>query len=364
MRRHALLAALLVSSLPAWAAKTRLKELTAVQGVRENELFGYGLVVGLAGTGDSERAFFTAQSLSGMLGRLGIRVDARDIRSRNVAAVIVTARLPTFSRSGGHLDVQVSSMGNARSLAGGVLLMTPLAGADGAVYALAQGAVQVGGYEAAALGSVQRKNQPNAGRVPGGATIEKSVTPELPSGTVTLGLKRPDFTTASRIVAAIDAALGAGAARALDPASVEIKAPEEFKANTVGLVARLEEIEVDSDQRAKVVVSERTGTVVAGEHVRIRAAAVAHGGLQVTIAERPTISQPAPFSPKGQTVVSPTAELTASEVAHTAVALPATSTVDDLVKALNALGATPRDLVSIFQALDAAGALDAELEVI
>ncbi|MBX7113995.1 MAG: flagellar basal body P-ring protein FlgI [Myxococcaceae bacterium] len=350
--------------LSAGAATVRLKELVTVQGMRDNELYGYGLVMGLAGTGDSEQVFFTSQSLSGMLGRLGIRVDAREIRSRNVAAVMVTARLPTFSRPGSRLDVQVSSMGNARSLAGGVLLLTPLTGADGAVYALAQGSVQVGGYEVAAFGSLQRKNQTTAGRVPSGATVEKAVAAELSKGPVVLGLKRPDFTTASRVAAAVEQALGAGAARAADPASVEITPPEEFKSNPIALVAKLEALEVEADQRAKVVVSERTGTVVAGEHVRIRPAAVAHGGLQVSIAARPEVSQPAPFSRRADTVVTTTGEVSAQETKSALVKLPGTSTVEDLVKALNALGATPRDLVSIFQALDAAGALDAELEVI
>lgn len=348
----------------AFAGKTRLKELVAVQGTRTNELFGYGLVVGLAGTGDTEQVFFTSQSLSGMLGRLGVRVDARDIRSRNVAAVMVTARLPTYSRSGSQLDIHVSSVGNARSLSGGVLLMTPLTAADGAVYAVAQGPVQVGGYEAGAAGSSVRKNQTNVGRVPGGATVEKSVAPALSNGVVTLGLKHPDATTASRIAAVIVATFGEASARATDPASVEVTTPEAMKDDPVGLIAKLEELEVDADQRARVVISERTGTVVAGEHVRLRPAAVSHGGLSISIATTPIVSQPAPFSKTGSTAVVPVATIDAKEDSRAVVALPATTTVDELVKALNTLGATPRDLVSIFQALQSAGALDADLEVL
>ncbi len=355
---------LCVVSSEALAGKTRLKELVAVQGVRTNELFGYGLVVGLAGTGDTEQVFFTSQSLSGMLGRLGIRVDAREIRSRNVAAVMVTARLATYSRTGSQLDITVSSVGNARSLSGGVLLMTPLAGADGAIYALAQGPVQVGGFEAGAYGSSIRKNQTNVGRVPGGATVEKSVAPQMSNGLLTLGLKNPDATTASRIAAAIVAVFGEASARATDPASVEVKTPDAMKDDPVGLIAKIEELEVDADQRARVVISERTGTVVAGEHVRLRPAAVAHGGLQISISNNPIVSQPQPFARNGQTAVVPVATIDAREEARGAVALPATTTVEELVKALNLLGATPRDLVSIFQALHSAGALDADLEVI
>lgn len=359
--RLALLAAVFLLPSPSGAA-VRVKELADVQGARENELFGYGLVVGLAGTGDSERLLFTSQSISGMLGRLGIRIDAKDVRSRNVAAVMVTARLPAFSRPGAHLDVSVGSLGNARSLAGGVLLISPLAGPDGVVYAVAQGSVQVGGYDAPSHGSVLRKNTPTSGRVPGGATVERAVIPELGPGPLLLGLRRPDFTTASRIAAAINAAIGPGSARALDSAAVEIVIPEASKADAVGLVARLEALEVEADQRARVVVSERTGTVVAGERVRIRPVVVAHGGLQISVTSQPKVSQPAPYS-QGRTVVTETQWPSATEESRAAVALPSTSTVEDLAKALNLLGATPRDLVAVLQAMRAAGALDADLEV-
>ncbi len=365
-RRVAVLAlALLALAQPARAA-VRVKELAEVQGVRDNELFGYGLVVGLAGTGDEERVFFTQQSVAGMLGRMGVRVDPRDVRARNVAAVMVTTRLPAFTRPGTHLDVTVASLGNARSLAGGVLLITPLSAADGMVYAVAQGPVQAGGYQVSASGSLIGKNTPTSGRVPGGATVERAVVPKL-EGNILLGLKRPDFTTASRIAAAVNGALGQGSARALDPAAVEITPPQE-QGDVVALVAKVEALQVEADGRARVVVSERTGTVVAGDGVRIRPVAVAHGGLQVAITSTPVVSQPSALSGNRndgvRTVVERMAAPSASEESRRAVALPATATVEDLAKALNLLGATARDLVSILQAIKAAGALDAELEVI
>lgn len=355
------LALALLLAAPGEAA--RIKELVEVQGVRGNELFGYGLVVGLAGTGDTQQTGFTAQALSGMLGRFGSRLDRRDIRVRNVAAVMVTARLQTFARPGTRLDVSVSSLGDARSLAGGVLLVTPLTGPDGAVYAVAQGPVQVGGFDVDGAGSSFRKNNPNAGRVPGGATVERAVSFDLASGPLVLQLKRPDATTATRITEAVNGALGADAARTLDPAAVEVK-PADPKADLVALLAQVEALEVLADVRAKVVVSERTGTVVAGEKVRIRPALVAHGGLTVSVAQRPLVSQPAPFSRTGTTVTAAEATLSAAEGAGKPVAVPATGTVDELVKALGSLGAGPRDLIAILQALQAAGALDAEIEVI
>jgi flagellar P-ring protein precursor FlgI len=348
---------------PALAAPVRVKELVDVQGVRENALFGYGLVVGLAGTGDTERVFFTSQSISGMLGRLGIRIDPKDVRVRNVAAVMVTARLPSFSRQGTRLDVSVSSLGNARSLAGGVLLITPLTGPDGNVYALSQGPVQAGGYDVG-VGNVRaQKNEPTSGTVPGGATVERAVTPALDGKPLLLGLRRPDFTTATRIAAAINKAVGDGVALALDPAGVEVRLPPSYIGKSVGLLAQIEGLEVDPDQRARVVVSERTGTVVAGAGVRIREVAVAHGGLSIAITQTPFASQPGALS-QGKTVAGKSTQVEAHESAKPMVALPATSSVDDLVKALNLLGVGARDLVAILQAMKAAGAIDAELEVL
>ena len=349
---------------PAVATAVRIKELVDVQGMRENALYGYGLVVGLAGTGDTEYVFFTSQSISGMLGRLGIRIDPHDVRVRNVAAVMVTARLPAFARPGTTMDVSVASMGNARSLAGGVLLITPLTGADGQVYGLAQGPVQAGGIDVAAFGSSFQKNQPTSGRVPAGATIERSVSPNLDKEKLTLGLKRPDFTTANNLVEVINKALGEEAAKAIDPAQIELKVPAAYKGKTVGLLTKLETLEVQSDDRARVVVSERTGTVVAGERVRIHPVAVAHGGLSISIQANPMVFQPNAFSQGGKTVQTKQAQIDAKEKEKAMVSLPATTSVEDLTKALNLLGATPRDLIAILQAMKAAGALDADLEVL
>lgn len=359
---RALLLSLAVLSTTAAAAPVRLKELVDVQGSRENALLGYGLVVGLANTGDTEQVLFTMQSVAGMLGRLGVRVDSNDVRSRNVAAVMVTAKLPTFSRAGSTLDITVSAMGNARSLQGGTLLLTPLTGADGQTYAVGQGPVQVGGFEAGGAFSTVRKNTPTTGSVPGGATIERAVTPSLTGGTLVLRLKRPDFTNATRISAAIDKAMGAPSSRALDSAAIELKVPDAEKENPVPLLAKLELLEIDADVRARVVVSERTGTVVMGENVRLRPAAIAHGGLRVSVNTQFAVSQPQAFT--GQTVVTPQQRAQAQEQKAPAVALPAASTVDDLVKALNTMGVSPRDLVGILQALKAVGSLDAELEVL
>lgn len=366
MRRIVLTSGLLgflcAFALPVFAAPVRVKELVDVGGVRDNALFGYGLVVGLAGTGDSERVFFTSQSISGMLGRLGIRIDPREVRVRNVAAVMVTARLASFARPGSKIDVNVSSMGNARSLAGGVLLITPLTGPDGIVYGLAQGSVQAGGFDVAAAGSRIQKNQPTSGSVPGGATVERAVTPNLEAAPLILGLRRPDFTTSFRIAEAVNTKLGETAARALDPAAVEVKVPAAWKGKVVSLLAQLEALEVDPDQRARIVVSERTGTIVAGQGVRIRPVAVAHGGLSISVSQTPIASQPGPFS-QGKTVVDKTASVDVRESTKNAIALPATSSVEELVKALNLLGASPRDLIAVLQAMKAAGAIDSDLEV-
>jgi flagellar P-ring protein precursor FlgI len=345
------------------AAPVRIKDLVDVQGVRDNPLFGYGLVVGLPGTGDTEQVFFTAQSIAGMLGRMGIRVDPREVRVRNTAAVMVTARLPSFSRPGSKIDVSVSSMGNARSLAGGVLLITPLTGPDGVVYAVAQGPVQAGGYDVAAAGTRMQKNQPTSGTVPAGASIERAVSPDLEKGPLLFGLRRPDSTTAIRIAEAINKSLSGDSAKAADPALVQVTVPDTWKGKVVGLLAQLEVLEVDPDQRARIVVSERTGTIVAGQGVRIRPVAVAHGGLSISVRQTPWASQPGALAQSGRTVSGRVATIDAQEGAKPAVALPATSSVEDLVKALNLIGVSARDLVAVLQAMKAAGAIDADLEV-
>jgi len=352
-----------LASLPVPAGAARVKELTDVVGIRENVLFGYGLVVGLAGTGDSDRVAFTSQSMAGMLGRLGIRVDPKQVQAKNVAAVMVTARLPAFARPGTRIDVAVSSLGNARSLAGGMLLVTPLAGGDGRVYAVGQGPVQIAGFEAAAGGADASKNTPTSGRVANGATIERGLDFTLGQGPMTLSLRRPDLTDATRIAAAVNAKLGPGTAKAIDPAGVELTVPEARKGDTVGFLAEVELLEVQVDQRARVVVSERTGVVVAGEGVRLRPVAVAHGGLSVRVQRDPVISQPGPHS-KGETVSTARTSVEANEATGSAIALRSTATVEDLARALNLLGASPRDLVAVLEAIKAAGALEGELEVL
>ena len=361
---RALALALALLALPAPARASRVKEIADVVGIRENALYGYGLVVGLAGTGDTERVLSTSQSVAGMLGRLGIRIDPKDIRSRNVAAVMVTARLPPFARPGTRIDVAVASMGDARAITGGVLLVTPLAGGDGRVYGVAQGPVQVAGYAAGTMNAAVTKNTPTSGRVPGGATVERSVDFQLPAGTMTLALRRPDHTTASRLAAAVNAKLGSGTAKAIDAAAIELTPPEARKTDPVGFLSEVEGLEVEADQRARVVISERTGTLVAGEGVRLRPVAVAHGGLQVRIQREQTVSQPLPYARRGRTVVGSNDQTAASELGVGAVALPAAATVEDLAKALNLLGVTPRDLIAVLEAIKAAGALDADLEVL
>lgn len=350
---------LLTSSI-AQAAPVRVKELVDVTGVRSNALIGYGIVTGLQGQGDSGRVAFTAQSLSGMLGRLGVRVDPNDIAARNVAAVTVTAELPAFARPGSRLDVLVSSLGDARSLEGGTLIMTPLLAADGKTYAIAQGALQIGGFLAEGAGSRLQKNPTTSGRVPGGGVVERGVIPDLNKAPLVLALKRPDATTVQRLTAALNAKLGGTRATAQDAGAVVVDAA----GDAVGTLAAIEALIVEVDQRARVVVSERTGTVVIGENVRLRPAAIAHGSLKVRVQNNPVFSQPGAFA-GGDSLRANVADLDAKEgKAGNLVAVPAAASVDDLVKALNTLGVSARDLIAILQALRAAGALDADLEVI
>jgi len=378
---------------PSHAAPVRLKEIADVKGVRDNALIGYGLVVGLSGTGDTEQVFFTSQSISGMLGRLGVRIDPRQVRVRNVAAVMVTAELPTFARPGSRVDVHVSSIGNARTLAGGTLLLSPLKGPDGKVYVVAQGSVQAGGYAIQSQGTGFQKNQSTAGRIPRGGHVERTVTVDLSKGPLQLSLKSPDFTTAARVATAVNqyyddngyfqpaaaaapatpapagaAAAPAGAAdqvraEALDPVAIEVPVPEGFPGGAVAFMSAIEGLTVDADQRARIVISERTGTIVAGAQVNIRPVVVAHGALQVRIENTPIISQPGPFAGGGSTQVAQQGDVNATEEKTKAKVLPQTTSVQELAAALNLLGASPRDLITILQAMKAAGALDAELEV-
>jgi len=359
----ALLAA--VATVPAHAL--RIKEIAAVQGVRSNQLSGYGLVVGLDGTGDqSTQMPFTAQAMSNYLQQMGISLPPGTSapQLKNVATVVVTAQLPAFAQPGQSIDVAVSSIGNAKSLRGGTLIATPLRGADGEIYALAQGNVVVGGAGASAGGSKVQINHLSAGRIPDGAQVERSVpTPLHDGGTITLGLNAVDFQTARKVAQAINARTGQGTATALDGRTVQVLAPQDPGAR-VNFIAELEELPLpDSTPAAKVVINARTGSIVLNQAVTLGPCAIAHGNLSITISSTPVISQPNPLS-QGSTVVAQKSDIAIQQDAGNVVQMPASPQLSDVVRALNTLGATPQDLLAILQAIKAAGALNAELEVI
>jgi flagellar P-ring protein precursor FlgI len=362
-----LLFVLILCVLSGEALAERIKDLATVQGVRANQLVGYGLIVGLDGTGDqTTQTPFTVQSLTTMLGQMGVNLPpGTNLQLKNVAAVMVTAVLPAFAMPGQLLDVTVSSMGNAKSLRGGTLLLTPLKGADGQIYAVAQGNVAVGGAGAAAAGSKVQINHLNAGRVPSGATVERAVSsPFAAGGPIRLELANSDFGTAQLVAEAVDARFGAGTAQALDGRVIEVRAPQGMEAR-VGFMAQIEEITVNPPAAAaKVIINARSGSVVMNRAVTLEPVAVAHGNLSVTITSEPVISQPAPYSRQGQTVVSEHADIQIRTEARQVVQVEGGARLADVVKALNALGATPQDLLAILQSLRAAGALRAELEVI
>ncbi len=341
-----------------------VRNLAQVRGVRPNQLIGYGLVVGLAGTGDRGQARFTLQSTAAMLRRLGATVDPAAIQTKNAAAVIVTATLPPHAAPGTRIDVTVSSLGNATSLAGGTLLQTPLHGADRRVYAVAQGPLVLGGFGASGgSGSRVQLNHLTTARVPAGAIVERAVPmPGLQAERIRFSLRHPSFETAARIAEAIDAELGEGTARAVDAGTVEVRVPDRFDGDRVGLVARIGRLEVEPEASARVVVDERTGTVVIGAGVRIGEVAIAQGGLQVEVSESFAVSQPRALA-GGGTAVVPESEVQARERPGTLRHLPRGARLADVVAALDALGATPRQLVTVLEALRAAGALQAELEV-
>ena len=348
------------------AAAERLKDLASVAGVRNNQLVGYGLVIGLDGSGDqTTQTPFTVQSIINMLGNMGVTLPpGTSLQLKNVAAVMVTANLPPFARPGQQLDITVSSIGNAKSLRGGTLVMTPLKGADGQVYAMAQGNMLVGGAGASAAGSSQTINHLSAGRVPGGATVERSVPTLLGQGEfVTFELNDSDFGTARRVVDAINLATAVGTAQALDGRSIQVRAPLDAS-DRVAFLGKLENLEVTPmQQAAKVIVNSRTGSVVMNQSVTLQNVAVAHGNLTVTVDVEPLVSQPAPFS-RGETVVTQRGAVDIRQDEGILHNVRASANLADVVKALNALGATPMDLVSILQAMKAAGSLRAELEVI
>jgi flagellar P-ring protein precursor FlgI len=341
----------------------RLKDIAQVYGARGNQLIGYGLVVGLEGTGDSKGTLFTTQSVANMLQRFGISVPAGQMKVKNIAAVVVTADLPPFAKEGSRIDVTVSSIGDARSLQGGTLLQTPLMGADGNVYAVAQGPISVGGFGASSGGSSQQKNHLTVGRIPAGAIVEREVPASVvKDNSVFITLNTPDFTTAARVASAIRQKFPQTIPRALDAATIRVDMSGEDREDVVTLIAALQEITVQPDAPARVVINERTGTVVLGGNVTLSPAAVAHGNLTVRIDAKPQVSQPNPLS-GGTTAVTTRRDVKLTEQAERLVALPEAVTVEQLVKALNALGVSPRDLMSILQALRAAGALHAEVEV-
>jgi len=347
-------------------ASSRIKEVASVQGVRSNALVGYGLVVGLDGTGDqSQGAPFTAQSLAAMLQQMGVAVPPGvQLQAKNVAAVMVTAALPPFAQPGQAIDVNVSSMGNAKSLRGGMLIATPLKGADGQIYAMAQGSLVVGGAGASAAGSKVTINHLSAGRVPGGATVERSVPTPLAQGEfIQLDVTSADFATAREVARAINASKGEGTAFALDGRVVRVRAPQDMNAR-VAFLADVENLSLDlARPAARIVLNARTGSVVMNDAVTLAPCAVAHGSLSVTISATPVISQPNALA-QGQTVQASKADIAITQQGGALVQMPAGAKLADVVKALNALGATPQDLLAILQAMKSAGALQAEIEVI
>ncbi|VVE18210.1 Flagellar P-ring protein [Pandoraea eparura] len=352
---------------PGVARAERLKELASIQGVRDNQLIGYGLVAGLDNSGDqTTQTPFTVQSMTNMLSQLGITVaPGTNMQLKNVAAVMVTATLPAFTRPGQAIDVVVSSMGNAKSLRGGTLLMTPLKGPDGQVYALAQGNLLVGGAGASANGSSVTVNQLASGRIPSGAIVERAVPTAMggQQGTVQMELNVTDFSTAQRVVDAVNRRFGYGTAQALDGRVIVLRTPSD-PSGRVQFLAQLESVEVRPDNSAaRVIINARTGSVVMNQNVTIQQCAVAHGNLSVVIDTQNNVSQPAPFS-GGQTVVAPNSQISVQQENNALRMLKAGANLADVVKALNSLGATPADLMSILQAMKAAGALRADLEII
>lgn len=351
------------------AYASRIKEVAAVEGVRSNQLTGFGLVVGLDGTGDQTTQMpYTSQGINNYLQQLGITLPAASVSQlqlKNVAAVLVTAQLPAFARPGQAIDVNVSSMGNSKSLKGGMLITTPLKGADGEVYALAQGNLIVAGAGAAAGGSKVQINHLSAGRIPGGAQVERVVpTPLLEGTSINLGLEASDFQTARRVAQAINKRFGEGSARALDGRTIRVNAPTESDAR-VSFIAEMEELPLESSvPSAKVVINSRTGSIVLNGAVTLGACAIAHGNLSVSITTTPTVSQPNALSTGGQTVVTEKSNIQIRQEPGILIQLPVATQLSEVVRALNALGATPQDLLAILQAIKAAGALNAELEVI
>jgi len=357
--------ALLIATAEPAAALSRIKDIADVEGIRENQLIGYGLVVGLAGTGDSlQSAPFTRQSLQAMLERLGVNTHGTDLRTANVAAVMVTANLPPFATQGTRIDVNVSALGDAKSLQGGTLLVTPLHGADGEVYIIAQGPVAIGGFSAQGEAATISRGVPTSGRIANGGVIEREINFVLAARTsVRLALRNPDLTTARRIALAVNELLGTYVAEPTDPGTVRLTLPPKFNGNIVDLLTDIEQLLVEPDLPAKVVVDEQSGIIVMGSEVRVSTVAVAQGHLTVMVTETPQVSQPAPFS-EGETTTVPRTSIAIDEDLGRRMAIVRSGvTLAELVDGLNALGIGPRDLIAILQAIKAAGALQADIEV-
>ena len=356
------IACLLAGSLPA----ARLKDLVDVEGVRDNQLLGYGLVVGLAGTGDKQQTVFTNQSLTNILQRMGVAVSPSAILVKNTAAVMVTATLPAFAQPGVHIDVTVASTGDSSNLRGGILLLTSLRGADGQVYAVAQGPVVTGGFVAGRGGTSQTVNHPTVGRSPNGATVERAAPSIAPKTEVRLQLRQSDFTTSARIVDAVNRKFASGdssPAHAENSGLVSVAIPADFATRPMEFMAELENLVVEADRPARVVINERTGTIVLGKEVRVAPVAILHGNLSVEVQTVETVSQPNPLG-QGTTEVVPQTTVGAKEEKARTVILKQGATVEELVRSLSAIGSTPRDIIAILQSLRSAGALEAEVEVI
>src|ERR1700728_919498 len=346
------------------SATSRIKDLANIEGVRQNQLVGYGLVVGLNGTGDTlNNAPFTKQSITSMLERLGVNIRGQTLNLKNVAAVMVTANLPAFSTQGTRIDITVSALGDSKNLQGGTLLVTPLLGADGNVYAVAQGSVAIGGFQAEGEAAKIVRGVPTVGRIANGAIIEREIEfalNRLPN--VRLALRNADFTTAKRIAAAVNDYLGAKCAEPIDPSTVQLSIPAEFKGNVVAFLTEIEQLQVEPDLAARIVIDERSGIIVMGRDVRVATVAVAQGNLTVTISESPQVSQPAPLS-RGRTVVTPNTRVGVTEDGRKFAVVRDGVSLQQLVDGLNGLGIGPRDLIGILQAIKAAGAIQADIEV-
>lgn len=356
----------LVLSLPREAvALSRVKDLASIEGVRQNQLVGYGIVVGLNGTGDTLNNIpFTKQSLQAMLERLGVNTRGATMRTQNLAAVMVTASLPPFATQGNRIDITVSSLGDAKSLQGGTLLVTPLLGADGEVYALAQGSVAIAGFSAEGDAAKITRGVPTNGRVPNGAMIEREMAFKMNDmRTLRLSLRNPDFTTSKRIAAAINDFMGGDTAEPTDPATVTLQIPAKYSGNMIRLVTEVEQLKVEPDQTARVIVDERSGIIVMGRDVRVSTVAIAQGNLTVTITEQPQVSQPNALSNGTTTVVPRTGVKVDTGDGNKLAVVKEGVTLRELVDGLNALGIGPRDLISILQAIKAAGALQADIDV-